>query len=441
MTVPLTDLRLVVDQVEGRPRGLQDRSARSIHPAKRSSWTHGGWTVTPRRETQWVAFSNQSERLTMHSLHRALAPLGYTVSQKVRTLDYVEAAAANPQATALAGPSLLDQLLPKLRAAAGPFGPNHPWLQPGDWHFAMDSHLDFVVHAPFGERWATHPLFAVEFDGPQHRTDPAVIIRACAKNRLCLASGLPLLRLDDTFLRARDHLTLVRWVAELWAAYRAEMPGLIARRDADLESMTPAERDEALDVFIAPELDVEFLFRLDHQYPPTATLADRLAGRYGFSFQYMRAVPKGEVRYRVSRWRPVLMSLEGGLTQTWTGGLTLERPDGERVELTSVFDVKVGYPLHPGSDGKEDLYAAFGEGRFPVLPPGPFTSVTNILGEELCMYNLRAVTRPAEAAQRAPGALVGAGVRTPTMAPVEKLVASWVDELTDPEAQWRSEGL
>lgn len=47
-------------------------------------------------------------------------------------------------------------------------GPRHPWLRPGDWDYAFKAHFDFVVHAPLAERHATHPLFAVEFDGPGH---------------------------------------------------------------------------------------------------------------------------------------------------------------------------------------------------------------------------------------------------------------------------------
>ena len=50
-----------------------------------------------------MAFSTQSELRTLHGLSQALAPHGYTISQKVRTLDAVEAAAGNPTATAVLG--------------------------------------------------------------------------------------------------------------------------------------------------------------------------------------------------------------------------------------------------------------------------------------------------------------------------------------------------
>jgi hypothetical protein len=124
------------------------------------------------------------------------------MSQKTRVLDAIEAAAAAPAATAAPGPSLGDLLIPALRDAAGPLGARHPWLRPGDWDFAFKSHFDFLVHAPLGERHATQPLFAVEFDGPTHAT-PEDRARDSRKNRLCLASGLPLVRLDASFLHER----------------------------------------------------------------------------------------------------------------------------------------------------------------------------------------------------------------------------------------------
>ncbi len=137
-------------------------------------------------------------------------PLGYSISQKVRVLDVVRAASDSPEITTPVGPSLGDMLMPALRADAGPFCQGHPWLRPGDWDYAFKSHFDFVVHAPLGERHATQPLFAVEFDGPSHRQRD-VRVRDCRKNRLCAASGLPPVRIDDTFLLASAWSSSAGW--------------------------------------------------------------------------------------------------------------------------------------------------------------------------------------------------------------------------------------
>jgi hypothetical protein len=90
-----------------------------------------------------------------------LDPLGYLISMKSRVLDVIEAAAENPAATAPVGASVGAMFLPAIREAAGPLGPKLLWLRPGDWDFAFRSHFDFVVHAPFGERWPTQGIVAL----------------------------------------------------------------------------------------------------------------------------------------------------------------------------------------------------------------------------------------------------------------------------------------
>jgi hypothetical protein len=93
-----------------------------------------------------VAFSTPPEVQTFAALNHALAPLGYSISQKVRVLDCVRAAAENPKASTPVGSSLADFVVPGLREVAGSFGPAHPWFEEGDWRYAFSAHFDFVVH-------------------------------------------------------------------------------------------------------------------------------------------------------------------------------------------------------------------------------------------------------------------------------------------------------
>jgi hypothetical protein len=192
-----------------------------------------------------VAFSTTPEIRTFAALSGVLAPLGYFISQKARVLDCVRAAAENPEATTPVGATLADHVIPALRKAAGPLGPAHPWLQNGDWSYAFRAHFDFVVHERLVGEYPTHPLFAVEFDGAGAHSRPAARGRDLAKNRLCAASGLPLVRIDDTFLHRRERLSLVEWLARLRAAYRAEMPRLLVERDAEIQAMTKEQVAEA----------------------------------------------------------------------------------------------------------------------------------------------------------------------------------------------------
>lgn len=134
-----------------------------------------------------MAFSTGPEIATLKALQAALGDLGYQVSQKTRVLDVIRAVAEATKLSTNAGPSLGAQVIPALRAAAGPLNKTHPWLQPGDWSYAFSAHFDFVVRAPLDERHPTHPLFAVEFDGPRHH-EPAMVERDLRKNWLCLAA-------------------------------------------------------------------------------------------------------------------------------------------------------------------------------------------------------------------------------------------------------------
>jgi hypothetical protein len=98
--------------------------------------------------------------------------------------------------------------LPATRKSAGPLCSTHAWLRPGDWNYAFCSHFDFVVHEGLDGKHPTHPLFAVEFDGSSWHSTPDARRRDQRKNRLCLASGLPLVRINDTFLQCREQLQL-----------------------------------------------------------------------------------------------------------------------------------------------------------------------------------------------------------------------------------------
>lgn len=334
-----------------------------------------------------MGFSTRPEIQTLASLERALGDFGYLISQKTRVLDVIRAAAELPSAPTR-GPSMMDVIVPSLVAAAGPVGPQHPWLRPGDWDYAFKSHFDFVVHAPLTDRHATQPLFAVEFDGPGHE-DPSTHERDLRKNRLCLAAGLPLLRVDETFLHRRDHLNLIDWCASLWAAHRRDMPGLLATRDAEIADLDPALLDEAGFWLLGerPDLDVDLIFRLEHPYPPAQRLAERLARRYGFLWSEANAKPP-KPQWKASPYKWPMPTLSGVLTETWRCWVAIREAaaPSERVhEVTGIVQVSTGYPLDDGPI--DDSLATIAAGRMPYLPAGPWMGAANLIGEALCLHN------------------------------------------------------
>jgi hypothetical protein len=335
-----------------------------------------------------VALNTPPEVQTFAALNHALAPLGYSISQKARVLDCVRAAAENPKASTPVGSSLADFVIPGLRELAGSFGPAHPWLEKGDWDYAFKAHFDFVVHEKLDGQHPTHPLFAVEFDGATTHESVQSRQRDLRKNRLCAASGLPLVRINDTFLHRRERLSVVEWLAGLWAAHRSEMPGLLAERDAEIEAMSKEMEAAGLGLLMEyPDLDVDLLFRLKHPFPPVCRVAERLAFEYAFKWSAVRVkLPNPQrPRWRVTRWWPAGPSPNGALVQRWKCKLWLVGPDAQTVELQGLADVQQGYPLHDGMT--EDSWDALLGGRLPYLPAGPWTEAWSVLGEALCMHN------------------------------------------------------
>jgi hypothetical protein len=310
-------------------------------------------------------------------------------------MDAIEAAAENLEVTASPGPTVGDFLVPAMREAAGPLRPDHPWLEPGDWRYAKQAHFDFLIQEGVRAEHPTHPLFAVEFDGRWTHAGPDAQRRDLQKNRLCAASGLPLVRIDYTFLHRRERLSMIEWLAHMWAAYRSEMPQLLAERDAKVQAMSEEELNAAGPFLLGdyPHLDVDFVFQLEHPFPPIRRLADRLAARYGFQWSEVDAIAPDPAR---PRWRvewecPAFPSLSAGRVERWTSEIGLVGSEGQRVELHGLADVPTCYPLRNG-EMETDPRKAWDEiilnHRLPALPAGPWFSASSMLGRALCTHNL-----------------------------------------------------
>ena len=85
-----------------------------------------------------------------------------------------------------------------------------------EFSYALKAHFDFVV-----AREDSTAAFAVEFDGPQHDTDPDVVRRDALKNSICDKLAMPLLRIDADFLHpiGRSRFSILGWAAEVWFLY------------------------------------------------------------------------------------------------------------------------------------------------------------------------------------------------------------------------------
>jgi hypothetical protein len=97
-------------------------------------------------------------------------------------------------------------------------------LSDQEFRYATRAHFDFVVAEPEGK-----PYFAVEFDGPLHRTDAATTARDRMKDSIADRLGLPVIRIGADFLHTVGRHTLLGWLIDLWfmqqAYYEAQERG------------------------------------------------------------------------------------------------------------------------------------------------------------------------------------------------------------------------
>jgi hypothetical protein len=127
---------------------------------------------------------NEGEFRTDEALREAAAAVGYGVHTKVRVAD----------ALAIDRSGLSDEA----------------------YSYALRSHFDWVVT----DLETTRPEFAVEFDGDSHLTD-VVPRRDALKDEVCERLGLPLLRIDRAGFRPTIRRSVIGYLVESWAMWKA----------------------------------------------------------------------------------------------------------------------------------------------------------------------------------------------------------------------------
>ncbi|WP_078950809.1 DUF2726 domain-containing protein [Streptomyces viridochromogenes] len=194
------------------------------------------------------AFENQSEKRTHRILEIATKDTLYWVNAKTRLEDVFSPGAGDPR---------------------------------DERNFLRDAHFDYTLH----RKSSNEVIWAFEFDGPGHVSDPDAIRRDILKNRICSKANLPLLRIEDDLLEAIDGISLLEWLIRRWMRYEKIIPRMISDRDRAAASMSEKDWDEfriSEDVFIVPpELDVNSLFDLANPYPPLPKTSTRLLKTYG----------------------------------------------------------------------------------------------------------------------------------------------------------------
>lgn len=81
-------------------------------------------------------------------------------------------------------------------------------------NYAFMANFDFIV-----ARSDSTPIFAVEYDGSWHYSDPVTIERDRKKNAICEKFGFPLFRIDSNYLKRIGKFSVIGWLTELWFIY------------------------------------------------------------------------------------------------------------------------------------------------------------------------------------------------------------------------------
>ncbi len=103
------------------------------------------------------------------------------------------------------------RVFPKVRVA-DTLPVNGSGISDGLFRFALMSHFDFVVSNSQYE-----PLFAVEFDGPLHKTSEEQRERDAKKNEICERFQFPLLRINSRYINATYRgMDLLSYFVHVW---------------------------------------------------------------------------------------------------------------------------------------------------------------------------------------------------------------------------------
>ena len=76
---------------------------------------------------------------------------------------------------------------------------------PSDCEFFFKASIDFVIYKK-GYRNKEFPVLAIELDGPEHHTDPKVMVRDEKKKQICKDHGFTLIHVDNTYARRYNFL-------------------------------------------------------------------------------------------------------------------------------------------------------------------------------------------------------------------------------------------
>ncbi len=155
------------------------------------------------------------------------------------------------------------------------------------------SSFDFVVYNN-----ESLPEFAVEFDGPHHRSDERQKQSDTRKNLLCAKARFPLLRIGDEFLTEYEKTSLLEYVIRRFVDWRNDA-AQISQEESDIADYLA--RKGANEEEFEQMRDPQIMWDLFHPFPASVEIAETLFSKHNIVSSwidpeaYCKAVSQPEV--------------------------------------------------------------------------------------------------------------------------------------------------
>jgi hypothetical protein len=176
---------------------------------------------------------NKSEELTLQKLSSAIKEHGVRLFSKPRVADVLP----------IYGSGIDDDL----------------------FAYCLKAHFDFVVTDS-----ETKPLFAIEYDGPLHKSDQQQILRDAQKNDICQKFDFPLLRIKSAWINKEYRgMDLLTYFVDTWfqaeAFYEAQKNGIIPYDETFDPTLIVYHPSKKLQWPYWLSLDIQIKFRQMHK--------------------------------------------------------------------------------------------------------------------------------------------------------------------------------
>jgi hypothetical protein len=252
------------------------------------------------------------------------------------------------------------------------------------------------------------PAFAVDFDGPNHRSDRKQ--RAdLRKMAICSKAHLPIAKIDDDYLIEREHFTIVEFMVTRfwkWKTEYAKYEEEFVKQAQELAAQGKSA-EEIQDFLTPPDLEFEFAY----PYPGIEAIQKRLREEYNLLPDYLAPVGRTRSEFHMesklwnpdqggyirgyARYRATVVATRGTesipidwIQEAWTRAKWTFEKELEAEEFTTYFGktaMELNEQMRKEYGLKEARYCT---SFYSGLPGLSVPDITEILSEYKCLSQI-----------------------------------------------------